>query len=233
MTMDKIIKKYRHHFIEFLVSVYPIIVMVIPTGLLINMISMIFDEGTKKNNIICKYILNHYKIYGTIFFFTLIFFSMLIVLLWYKYYKIFTPIKEKYKNSKEKNNIEEIEIKLSDLISAYREKCILINTGLILSGIYFIVFLYFLYHPNQISNVQIFILTFSIFFSLIFFVVFPKKFYLLLIFLIILIISLYLFINIKNIFIFYFLIFASIPMLEYWILTTFEIKKTDLIEKFF
>jgi len=241
--MNKILKKYKYDVILFLVKIYPVIIMVVPTGLLINTLSMIIDKGGKevdKAINISSYISNHFKLYGILFFSALLLFIALIILLWYKYYNIFQSIKEQYKEyEKNENDITDkvkgdIAIQLNDLVVKYKPICILINLLLIFIGINFILVLSLLYNPVEINKIQFFLLLFSSFFPMIvFYLTFNKIFktILLLLGIVIIIISMVLFAHIKQ-FIFYFLLFMFMPIFEYLLISAFQIKATELEDKF-
>jgi len=245
--IKKYVEKYKYDVISFLVQVYPIIIMVVPTGLLINILSKIIDDGGKEISkvVISSYISNNFKLYGVLFFLILLLFVNLIIVLWYKYYYIFQPIREKYeeyKKEKHKTNEKEIiekiknniAIQLSDLVANYKSICIFINLLIILIGINFILVLSLLYNPSEINKIQFFLLLFSSIFPLtVFYLIFNKIFktVLLLLGIAIIIVSIVLFIHIKQ-FIFYFLIFMFLPVFEYWLISTFQIKAAELEDKF-
>jgi hypothetical protein len=240
--IKKYVEKYKYDVISFLVQVYPIIIMVVPTGLLINILSKIIDDGGKINKVIyiSSYISNNFILYGVLFFSTLLLFINLIILLWYKYYYIFQPIRKQYENYKKNGNDitniikSDIAIQLSDLLVKYKSTCILINLLLIFIGINFILVLSLLYNPVEINRIQFFLLLFSSFFPMIvFYLIFNKifKIILLLLGIAIIIVSMVLFVHVKQS-VFYFLLFMFIPIFEYWLISTFQIKTTELEDKF-
>jgi len=222
--MKKMYEKHKYEIVHFLVEIYPIVVMVIPTGLLINCLSNLISM--KKDNI------NYYTHYYTfgIFIVSLLLYITIIILLWYKYYKIFKPIKDLVNQKEEKNKF--IDINISDIALKYKKTCIKINLLLI----FIILTLFLIYKPEKINEIKIYLfLVSSIFSPLVFYLVFNNIFYRILIFLSVLfiIISLIIFINKELYIIFYFILFSGIPIFEYIFINNFQIPSEENLEEKF